>query len=97
MNRRALARAALGIAVLSAIWAALLLAFGGFDLSLFGARVTTHEPRRPVVAALVALIVYTWAMGAAHVLDRAAQVVRALDWVRRRVDARPDLLAAQLR
>ena len=94
MNRRALARVALGIAILSAIWAAILIAFGGFDLSLFGTRVTAHEPRRPLVAALVAFIVYTWAIGAAPVLDRVAQAVRALDRARRRVDAR--IIAAAL-
>jgi len=54
-----LARAvALALAAIGLAWAAELVVFGGFDATVFGARLSSHEPLRPFVVGCLALMVY---------------------------------------
>jgi hypothetical protein len=52
------------IAVLALAWTAALVIFGGVDLTLFGRRVRTHEPLRPLAVATIALILFVPLYGA---------------------------------
>jgi hypothetical protein len=52
------------VAVLAVLWAAALVALGGVDFTLFGRRVRTHEPLRPLAVAAIALILFVRQYGA---------------------------------
>lgn len=55
IGRPLVQRVCLVLAAAGALGAALLYVTGGFDLTLFGVPITTHEPRRPLLVAVVAL------------------------------------------
>jgi hypothetical protein len=61
--RRVIAKVALATFILSGAWTIVLLTFGGFDASILGVRVTTHEPLRPAAFTVVALVVLTAMVG----------------------------------
>jgi hypothetical protein len=50
-------------AALALCWATALLLAGGFDFTLFGSHVRTHEPFRPFMAGAVALAAGVWFYG----------------------------------
>jgi hypothetical protein len=52
------------VAVLALLWAAALVVLGGVDFTLFGHRVRTHEPLRPLGVAAIALILFVREYGA---------------------------------
>ena len=61
--RRAIKGVSLALVVLSLFWIAVLLAIGGFEIEVFGRRLTTHEPLRPLLIASFALSVLILAGG----------------------------------
>jgi len=62
-RRRATARLALATALLAAGWGAILLTRGGFDTELFGVRIRTTDPARPLVLAFVATLLFIASVG----------------------------------
>jgi hypothetical protein len=84
--RRFVAWTALVIGVPCLLWASVLLVHGGFDGTVAGVRVTSHDPFRPAALGLVALVIATIAGGVARSLavvkmiwdDRLAAALMAL-------------------
>ena len=70
---------ALSLAIIGAIWSLVLLATGGFDVTLIGVTITAHDVTRPAAAAAIAFAVYLWARGPARVLAAVARRARAVD------------------
>jgi hypothetical protein len=62
-RRRLIARVALGTALVSAVWTGVLFFHSGFDTSLFGVRIRTNDPMRPMFLALGAIFLFVWAVG----------------------------------
>lgn len=54
----------LAISVLGLLWALGLVIFGGFDVTVAGVRVRTHEPLRPLAVAALALAIFVPLYGA---------------------------------
>jgi hypothetical protein len=77
--RGLIARAALVICLTAAAWSALLAATGGFETSILGLRVRSHNVVRPFQAAALALVVFVWARGIRDLLAGAAASVRRAD------------------
>ena len=76
------------IACASFLWTLWLLAFGGFDITLLGARIRSNDPQRVFVITLVALTGFFLAGGrvpiariSAHSRAVAAGVARCPGWV----------------
>jgi hypothetical protein len=61
--RRAILRSSLTLTIACALWAALVLISGGFDTAPFGIQVSSHEPKRPLLLAGLALASYVLAGG----------------------------------
>jgi hypothetical protein len=78
-TRGLVARVALITCLVFAGWAALLAATGGFETSLLGFRIRTHNVVRPLQAAALAFLVFVWARGIRALRDAAAAGVRATD------------------
>ncbi|HYN06501.1 MAG TPA: hypothetical protein VES67_03830 [Vicinamibacterales bacterium] len=70
---------ALALAALAGAWTLLLLATGGFDITLFNVIITAHDVTRPAWAGAIALAVYVWARGPRRVAGRIAEIGRAID------------------
>jgi hypothetical protein len=77
-SRRAVRVTALTLFALTFAWAAFLLLAGGFDTRLFGARVTTNEPLRPLLIASVLLTVFIMSGGVVRSTDRWIAAVRGI-------------------
>lgn len=59
MQGRSIARAtALAATIAAALWAAVLIFLGGFDLELFGRTFSSHQPMRPIYWGTAALAVF---------------------------------------
>jgi hypothetical protein len=86
--RRAISQVAFGVALACIAWVMLLLVHGGFDTTILGIKVTSHDPWRPIWLAALALGVTTLAGGTGapraitdawlRALERAAR--RGWDW-----------------
>src|ERR1700730_11241809 len=53
--RRAISQVAFGVALACVVWVVVLLIYGGFDTTILGIKVTTHDPRRLIWLAVLAL------------------------------------------
>jgi hypothetical protein len=62
-GRRLVKGIAVAIAILGLVWTATLILAGGFEFEIAGARLSTHEPLRPLLIASVALTVFILAGG----------------------------------
>ncbi len=71
-------RLLLGIAALALLWAAALVVSGGFDVTLAGRRLRTHEPMRPLVVAGLALAACVPLYGTARTHARWSRLTRRL-------------------
>ncbi len=74
-RRRLVARIALGTAVVTAIWTGVLFFHGGFDSSLFGLRIRTNDPVRPMFLAFAAVLIFVAAVGDGESDAAMSQVV----------------------
>jgi hypothetical protein len=94
-SRGRIAAVSLIIAAFAFGWTTLLLVTGGFDLTIFGLTVTTHNFRRPAAAGIVALTLFVWAYGIRRLTRQAAWFGRASNqWLaQRRIVVRPIVLA----
>ena len=63
VRRRIVARVALAMTAVAAIWTGVLFLHGGFDTSLFGIRIRTNDPVRPMFLAFAALLIFVAAVG----------------------------------
>lgn len=63
VRRRIVARVALAMTAVAAIWTGVLFLHGGFDTSLFGVRIRTNDPVRPMFLAFAALLIFVAAVG----------------------------------
>lgn len=66
------------IAGAGAAWALLLAISGGADVRMLGAVLTAHDPRRPLLIASLALVVFILAGGTIRKPDRALRACRHL-------------------
>jgi hypothetical protein len=93
VSRSRIATIALAIALLAAVWSLVLVATGGFDVTLLGVVITAHDVTRPAALGILAAVVYLVARGpgtiAAALTARARGIDRGL--TRLRV---PDRLAS---
>jgi hypothetical protein len=75
---------ALTIAIAGAVWSLILLATGGFDVTLIGVTVTAHDVTRPAAAAAIAFGAYLWARGPRAIAAALARRARVVDgWLAR--------------
>src|SRR5262245_13829762 len=90
MARRA--RVVLVVALTATAWAALLWLRGGFDAHLFGIAITTNDPKRPALVAVLAWIVFAFVNGVPRTLDAIRRSVArgsaATTAMTSRIDAR---------
>jgi hypothetical protein len=63
--RRVAAGFALSVSVIGVVWAAGVLLFGGFDLSRSGLVITSHDPMRPLLVAILAFGAFFYFVGPA--------------------------------
>ena len=93
MSRARIATIALAIALLAAVWSLVLLATGGFDVTLVGVVITAHDVTRPAALGLLAAVVYLVARGPRTVAAALAARARGIDRGLARLQV-PDRLAA---
>lgn len=79
MSRPRIATIALAIALLAAVWSIVLLATGGFDVTLFGVVITAHDVTRPAALGTLAAVVYLVARGPGTVAAALAARARGID------------------
>ena len=79
MSRPRIATVALAIAWLAAVWSLVLLATGGFDVTLFGVLITAHDVMRPAALGTLAAGVYLLARGPGIVAATLAARTRLID------------------
>ena len=79
MSRSRIATIALAIALLAAVWSLVLLATGGFDVTLFGVVITAHDVTRPAALGTLAAVVYLVARGPGTVAAALAARARGID------------------
>jgi hypothetical protein len=76
--RRVLRAALVALLLLGVVWTTTVWIFGGFEFDAYGIRVSSHEPRRPLYAALTAFALLVAIDGAAkwwaHLSRLAARV-----------------------
>lgn len=80
------ARVALAVTLLSAVWTILLVIVGGFDTNVFGIRIRTNDPYRPLVLSFLAVMTFVAALkdeesdaAMSRLLELSAQMLRRLD------------------
>ena len=93
MSRPRIATSALAIALLAAVWSLVLLATGGFDVTLFRVVITAHDVTRPAALGTLAAVVYLVARGPGTVAAGLAARARGIDRGLARLQV-PDRLAA---
>src|SRR5437868_2451164 len=81
-RRRWIARLALGIMVVTAVWTVVLLFHGGFDTRVAGVRIRTNDPFRPLLLTCAAVVAFVIAVGED---DTDAQMARIVDACQRHV------------
>jgi hypothetical protein len=80
-----LARVFLAAAAAAAAWAMLLAATGGFETTLFGLPIRSHDATRPLWASGLAFALFVWARGVGPLIRAVAVLVRDADrWLARR-------------
>ena len=79
MSRSRIATIALAIALLAAVWSLVLLATGGFDVTLVGVVITAHDVTRPAALGILAAVVYLVAKGPGTVAAALAARARGID------------------
>jgi hypothetical protein len=80
-----LARVFLAAAAAAAAWAMLLAATGGFETTLFGLPIRSHDATRPLWASGLAFALFVWARGVGPLIRAVAALVRDADrWLARR-------------
>src|SRR5436309_13164469 len=67
------------VAALALLWAAALVSFGGVDVTVWGSRVRTHEPLRPLAIAAIALVLFVPLYGAVRAHQHWWHLTRRLD------------------
>jgi hypothetical protein len=85
---------ALVVTALCGAWTIVLLSYGGFDAEIFGIKITTHEPLRPMAFTFVAFVVYATASGVTRMIARARAILAVTTDATDRMDDR--LIAAAL-
>jgi hypothetical protein len=80
-------RAALAATILGAIWTAVLLLSGGFDVAISGVTVSSHAPLRPFLLGTLAFAVFVWSTGLEATADQLRRLAAQID---------PRILAAAL-
>jgi hypothetical protein len=88
MSKRSVARLVLAVAVGALAWSVLLFATGGFVLDTAWIRLSSHDPFRPLVAAVVGLLAY-WFLA-------PQQVAMSMERVDRTISRRGTLVAVVL-
>ena len=79
MSRSRIATIALAIALLAAVWSLVLLATGGFDVTLVGVVITAHDVTRPAALGLLAAVVSLVARGPGTVAAALTARARGID------------------
>jgi len=75
--RRLLANASLTVAACAFAWLALLKVTGGFNATIFGLSIRSHDPSRPFLAGIIALVVFVLFRGPREVWNQAVAFGRA--------------------
>ncbi len=72
-------RVALVATILAAVWTAVLVFFGGFDVTIAGVTVTSHAPLRPLIFGTLAFAAFAWANGLDRTVNTLSRAFARLD------------------
>jgi hypothetical protein len=77
--RRLISLSAIGVSAVAACWALYLVESGGFDTTILGLRISSHNPRRALACAVVALAVFLFEVGVTRMRSAATAALRRID------------------
>src|SRR5438128_1537832 len=86
----------LAVALITAAWTLLLLTYGGFGGRVFGIKVMTHDPLRPLVMTIVAAGSYTALNGSARCFTSSLFAAACWSWRHTVLDCGSDRLPPAL-